>query len=94
MTTDRDDARDPIDASALRASEQASEQGRFAAREFLARMIRETGETPSAVVVDRVLFAYEMGYLRGRSDAMREMSQMFDDLPESGRRGEDDDAAK
>lgn len=74
------------------AGDRASEQGQFAAREFLARWTRETGEVPSAVVTDRVLFAYEMGYLRGRSDAGREASQMFDDLSQARAcaKGEDD----
>ncbi len=47
------------------ASDQAGDQAKFAAREFVARWYRETGEAPSAIVTDRMLFAYEMGYLRG-----------------------------
>jgi hypothetical protein len=62
------------------ASEQASDQAKFAAREFLARWMRETGEVPSAVVTDRVLFAYEMGYLRGHGDGMRGATTMYDEL--------------
>lgn len=81
------------------AGDQASEQGRFAAREFLARWTRETGEKPSAVVTDRMLFAYEMGYLRGRGDGSRATSQMFDEMSQARAicmEGEqnDDDAAE
>ena len=61
----------------------ASEQGRFAAREFLARWTRETGDEPSAVVTDRMLFAYEMGYLRGRGDGSRAAAQMFDEMSQA-----------
>jgi hypothetical protein len=60
------------------AGDDASERGRFAAREFLARWIRETGEMPGAVVTDRMLFAFEIGYLRGGSDACSKMSALFD----------------
>ncbi len=76
----------------------ADEQGRFAAHEFLARWARETGEAPSAVVTDRMLFAYEMGYLRGRSDGSRAASQLFDELSQAhaicseGENNNDDDA--
>lgn len=59
-------------------SDQASQQGRFAAREFVARWTRMTGETLSPLVIDRLLFAYEMGYLRGRSDAADEAVEMFE----------------
>ena len=58
----------------------AHDQARFAAREFVARWSRETGEQLSAVVTDRMLFAYEMGYLRGRSDAGQDTLQMFDEI--------------
>jgi hypothetical protein len=58
--------------------DDASERGRFAAREFLARWTRETGEALSALVAERVLFAYEVGYMRGRSDACSEMSDLLD----------------
>jgi len=63
----------------------ASEQGRFAAREFIARYVRETGEPPP------VAFAYEMGYLRGRSDGSREAMKMFDEARDHTRKGSDDD---
>lgn len=56
----------------------AGEQARFSARAFVARWQRETGEQPSAVVTDRMLFAYEMGYLRGRSDGAQASGEMFD----------------
>ena len=44
---------------------RVAEQARFAARAFRAQWSRETGEEPSAVVADRMLLAYEVGYLRG-----------------------------
>jgi len=64
------------------ASDQANDQARFAAREFVARWARETGET-SAVVTDRMLFAYEMGYLRGRSEATRVAVEMLTELSQT-----------
>jgi hypothetical protein len=81
------------------ASDQVSDQARFAAREFLARWTRETGEVPSAVVTDRMLFTYEIGYLRGRSDGSRSASQMFDGLSQARAIGteeekDDDDATE
>lgn len=68
-------------------SDQASDQGRFAAREFIARYVRETGQSPPAA------FAYEMGYLRGRSDAMADAMKMFDEVlrPVEERKYKDDD---
>ena len=69
------------------ASDQASDQGRFAAREFIARYVRETGQSPSAA------FAYEMGYLRGRSDGAEEALKMFDEINrarEEARKDSDD----
>ncbi len=65
-------------------SDQANDQARFAAREFVARFVREMGGELSAVVTDRMLFAFEMGYLRGRSDGALAASQLFDDLPRVG----------
>lgn len=72
----------------------ADDQARFAAREFVARWARETGEVLSAVVTDRMLFAYEMGYLRGHSDSTADASKMFEDLArvrEEVRKESDDD---
>ena len=72
----------------MTAADQASEQGRFAAREFIARYVRETGQPPPAA------FAYEMGYLRGRSDAALETTKMFDEINrarEKARKDSDDD---
>jgi len=72
----------------------ASDQARFAAREFVARFTREMGEAPSPVVAERMLFAYEMGYLRGRGDAALEATKMFDELSrvrEETRKDSDDD---
>lgn len=63
--------------------EAASQRGRFAAREFLARWCRETGATLSPTETDRLLFTYEMGYLRGRSDAAEETMKMFDDAAQA-----------
>ncbi len=68
------------------AGDRASERGRFAAREFIARYVRETGQAPPAE------FAYEMGYLRGRSDAAQEATKMFSELsPARGAREEEND---
>lgn len=53
-------------------SDQVGDQSRFAARAFIARFVRETGQQPTAE------FAYEIGYLRGRSDATLEVTKMFD----------------
>jgi hypothetical protein len=62
------------------ATDQASDQARFAAREFVAKFAREMGAELSAVVMDRMLFAYEMGYLRGCGEGMRAMSAFHDEL--------------
>ena len=56
-----------------RASRADSRRGAF-----IARWSRETGEALSPVATDRMRFSYEMGYLRGRSDAMQEAMTMFD----------------
>ncbi len=90
------------------AGDAAAEQGRFAAREFAARLERDLGGDMPPLVKDRVLFAYEMGYLRGRSDEMisrdedarRAIGRTFrhgaaaDDLSAARRpkEGKDDDA--
>jgi hypothetical protein len=77
------------------ASDQVNDQARFAAREFVARWARETGELLSAVVTDRMLFAYEMGYLRGRSNATEDAVTMFDEIArarEEARKKIDDDS--
>jgi hypothetical protein len=74
VTTKQDAERQRADTG-----DRASEQGRFEAREFVARWSRETGEVLSAVVTDRMLFAYEMGYLRGRSDASQDMTKMMNE---------------
>ena len=65
------------------ASDQVNEQARFKAREFVARWYRETGEAPNLTVSDRMLFAYEIGYMRGRSDGAEEVKNMFDKVPKS-----------
>ena len=72
---------------------EASDKARFVAREFVARWERDTGESLSPLVTDRMLFAYEMGYLRGHGDSMKTTSQMLDEitLPRSAcKKGEDD----
>jgi len=77
------------------ASDQVNDQARFAARAFVARWARETGESLSAVVTDRMQFAYEMGYLRGRSAATQDSMKMFDELSrarEEARKGSDDES--
>ena len=61
-------------------TDQTSEQARFAAREFVAKFARETGAELSAVVLDRMLFAYEMGYLRGCGEGIRAASAMHEEL--------------
>lgn len=69
-------------------SDRAADQARFAARELLARFERELGVDQSAVVRDRMLFAYEMGYLRGHGDGMRAMSALHDELRKKANDGE------
>lgn len=74
-------------------SDQACDQARFAARAFVARWARETGEALSVVVMDRMLFAYEMGFLRGRSTATQDAMKIFDELSQTRqepRKGSDD----
>ena len=61
-------------------SDQAADQARFAAREFLARWKRESGEVLPPLVANRVLFVYEIGYLRGRREGMQAAMRMFDEL--------------
>jgi hypothetical protein len=86
-------------AIAQNASDQATTQARFAAREFVARFARDTGTDLSAVIMDRMLFAYEIGYLRGRSDGTQEAMLMFDAMTKFNelavcKESEDDDDAK
>lgn len=59
------------------AADQASDQARFAAREFVARFERDTDSKLSPIILDRVLFAYEMGYLRGRGDGMLAAGEQY-----------------
>lgn len=56
-----------------------SDQAKFAAREFVAQLERDLGGSLGAVVTDRVLFAFEMGYLRGWRDGARVAMQIFDE---------------
>lgn len=70
------------------------DQARFAAHEFVARFAREMGTELSAVISDRMLFAYEMGYLRGRSDGALSASKRFEEMSqarEACKEGEEDD---
>lgn len=53
--------------------DQANERAQFAAREFVARFERETGCELGEFVRERILFAFEMGYLRGRTDQCADM---------------------
>lgn len=79
------------------ASTRASEQALFAAREFVARYERDTGSVLPVAVADLARFAYEVGYLRGRSDGSREAMKMFDEvsqLHEEVRKVSDDDDTK
>jgi hypothetical protein len=55
------------------------EQAKFAAREFVAQLERECGGSLGAVVTDRVLFAFEIGYLRGWRDGARVTMAMYDE---------------
>ena len=72
---------DGLQASAVNDFWESPENvARFAAREFVARFARETGTEPSAVVTDRMLFAFEIGYLRGHGEGMRAAGQMLDVL--------------
>jgi hypothetical protein len=59
-------------------ADRINEQARFAAREFVARFAREMGAALPVVLGERMLFAYEMGYLRGAGDSSKRIMQMFD----------------
>jgi hypothetical protein len=59
-------------------ADQVSDLARFAAREFVAQFARETGAELSAIVTDRMLFAFEVGYMRGRGDGMLAATAMYD----------------
>lgn len=61
------------------ASDHVSHLARFKAREFVARWYRETGEAPDSTVSDRMKFAYEIGYMRGRSDGAEAAKKMMDE---------------
>jgi hypothetical protein len=65
-------------------TDRAAEQALFAARAFVARLERETGVEMQSVVRDRVLFAYEMGYLRGHGDGMHASMEIHDELRRKG----------
>lgn len=64
--------------------DRAAEQALFAARAFVARLARETGVEMQSVVRDHVLFAYEMGYLRGHGDGVRTSMEIHDELRRKG----------
>jgi hypothetical protein len=57
-----------------------NEQALFAARELVARFERESGTKLAAVMRDRMLFAFEMGYLRGHGDGMIAAGALYDEL--------------
>jgi hypothetical protein len=59
-----------------------SDQAKFAAREFVAQLERDLGSDLGAVVTDRVLFAFEIGYLRGWRDGARVARQLHERIPE------------
>lgn len=52
-------------------AERVSEQARFAARAFVARWTRETGEELGEYLTDRMRFSHEMGYLRGHGRGLQ-----------------------
>jgi hypothetical protein len=63
-----------VQGAYLAESACVSEESRFAAREFLARWSREmsaVGETVSEHIAERMGLAYETGYMRGHSAALR-----------------------
>jgi hypothetical protein len=62
----------------------SSDQAKFAAHAFLVQWQSDTGEQLGAVLSDRMLFAYEMGYLRGRGDAHRDTIKMFEESSKKG----------
>lgn len=59
----------------MTTADQASEQGRFAAREFIAEYERRTGTEPPPE------FAFEMGYLRGRTDGAAMAIELLERKP-------------
>jgi len=61
-------------------TEQAGDRARFASREFVARFEHGLGGALPAVVVDRMLFAFEMGYLRGHGEGMHAARVLYDEL--------------
>ena len=61
-------------------SRRAHEMSLFAAREFVARFDREMGAPSSPIVTERMRFAYEMGYLRGHADGIREAVKLWEEM--------------
>ena len=59
-------------------ADRTSEQARFAAREFVARLEREQGEPMPPGVRDRVAFGYEIGFMRGWTEGLLAASEMYD----------------
>jgi hypothetical protein len=55
-----------------------SEQARFAAREFVARLERELEEPMPVTLRDRVAFGYEIGFMHGWREGLRSASEMYD----------------
>ena len=48
----------------------ANDQARLTAREFVESWMCETGEPASGIVANHMMFAYEMGYLRGHGTGL------------------------
>lgn len=61
-------------------TEQAADQARFFAREFVAHFEHEMGRVLPTVVRERMLFAAEVGYLRGHGEGMRASGALHDDV--------------
>jgi len=59
------------------------EMSKFAAREYVAHIERELGAKLPEEVAKQTRIAYETGYLRGRSDALKEALSMTIDLGET-----------
>lgn len=60
-------------------ADAVSEQARFAAREFVTRFEREMGVEVERTTRDRMLLAFEVGFMQGHRNGVRSAMQMFDD---------------
>jgi hypothetical protein len=61
-------------------TEQAADQARFFAREFVAHWEHEMGSALPAIVRYRMMFAAEVGYLRGHGEGMLASGALYDDV--------------